>query len=82
MAHSDQFVWWTFEYPGHIVLYLDGGGVWAIGTANGTYAADLYIDQAHAEGGDPDKSIDTGIPEANRDYPAIAAALFAAMSAI
>jgi hypothetical protein len=65
MRQSDAFNEWTLEYPGFIALRTDGGGLWAIGTANGTWGADHYID--------------TGLPVDYQDAEGVALALFDAM---
>jgi hypothetical protein len=74
LPYSDAFVSWSFEYPGYIALRTDGGGVWHIGTANGTWGADLFIDENDSIAGEsPDHSIDTGIDADEPDSARIAA---------
>jgi len=80
LKYSDVFVEWTYEYPGFIALRTDGGGAWMIGTANGTWGADLYIDENDwCAGEQPDHSIDTTISGDSDDVNAIAEALYNAM---
>jgi hypothetical protein len=80
MRQSDAFNEWTLEYPGFIALRTDGGGLWAIGTANGTWGADHYIaEDAFCAGESPDHSIDTGLPVDYQDAEGVALALFDAM---
>lgn len=81
LPYSDTFAAWSYEYPGYIDLALNGGGMWAIGTANGTYGADLYINAEVGFQDAPDRSIDTGIPADSTLEPAvIAKALFRLMA--
>lgn len=81
MSHSDQFAGWSFEYPGFIALDMDGGGVWMIGTANGTWGADFYVvDDAYIGGEAPDLSVDSGILADCQDHALIADRLFRAMT--
>lgn len=78
---SDVFVDWTFEYPGFVALRTDSGGMWAIGTVDGTWGANLYCcEESFCEGEQPHRNIDTGISEQSEDVDAIAAALYAEMS--
>jgi hypothetical protein len=83
MAKSDVFAEWIHEFPGYIALRTDDGGLWAIGTANGTWGADLYIfKDDFDEGAAPDYSIDTDIPSDHHDPAAIADALYRGMTEV
>lgn len=83
LRQSDVLVSFTYEYPGYLAIQTDGGGAWNIGTANGTYGADLYIDaQALIDGEAPDHSVDTGISAECTDSEQIAHALYRAMAMI
>ena len=78
---SDVFHGFTVEYPGYIALRTDDGGLWAIGTANPTWGADLYIaEESYINGESPDHSVTTDVPADEPDAHRIADALFRAMS--
>jgi hypothetical protein len=80
---SDVFVGHSVEYPGTLELLTDGGGAWVIGTANGCWGADLYVDYDALQNGEqPDHAIDTHIAPKCTDVNVIADALYAAMLAI
>ena len=83
MRQSDVFVSFSFEYPGFIALRTNGGGLWNIGTADGNWGADLYIDEeSYVEGESPDHSISTSIGADSMDVGMICEALYSAMVAI
>ena len=81
MSCSDVFVSWSYEYPDWIALNTDSGALWCIGTANGTFGADLYLlSSQHAAGRSPYLTVETPVPSTEQNAVTIADALFVAMT--
>jgi hypothetical protein len=80
---SDVFTSWTFEYPGYIAIVTDGGQLWTVGTANGTWGADLYLNQqSFIDGHSPDCSVTTDVSADATNVDLIVARLYTAMSSL
>lgn len=80
LACSDTFIRAEVEYPGSVHVIGDGDSVWIVGTANGVWGADFYLDATSVEDGEqPDRTVTTTLrPDA--DPADVVRELFAAMA--